>query len=90
MRAFPQTVSFDNASDIFARFALLNTHDLRTQGIARGRDISRLAIKKKEERLQALIGRIEVLEAEREGWRVAQLKREGDARVEKDGHEPIT
>jgi len=57
---------------------LLNMHDLRAQGIARGRDISRLAIRKKDERIQALIGRIEVLEAERAGWRVARLKREGD------------
>jgi hypothetical protein len=55
---------------------LLNTHDLRAQGIARGRDISRLAIRKKDERIEALIGRIEVLEAERESWRVARLKQE--------------
>jgi hypothetical protein len=59
---------------------LLNTHDLRAQGIARGRDISRLAIRKKDERIQALIGRIVVLEAEREGWRVARLKQERSGR----------
>ncbi|PGH14668.1 hypothetical protein AJ80_05849 [Polytolypa hystricis UAMH7299] len=56
---------------------LLNTHDLRTQGIARGRDISRSAIKKKDEKIQALTGRIEVLEAEREAWRMKGFKGPG-------------
>lgn len=53
---------------------LLNTHDLRTKGIIRGRDISRLAIQKKEERIQELQGRIDTLESEREAWRAARMK----------------
>ncbi|KAK2812043.1 hypothetical protein FQN50_001752 [Emmonsiellopsis sp. PD_5] len=57
--------------------ALLNTHHLRTQGIIKGRDISRLAIKTREERIRALMGRVEGLEAEREAWRVGRLRERG-------------
>lgn len=51
----------------------LNAHDLRTLGILKGRDISRLAIKKREERIQELQGRISALEAEKEAWRASAL-----------------
>lgn len=53
---------------------LLNTHDLRTLGIMKGRDISRLAIKTRDEKIQELLGRIETLEAEKEAWRAGSLK----------------
>ena len=43
-----------------------NKHALRTQGIAKGRDISRLAIKTKDEKIAELQARIAALEAERE------------------------
>lgn len=62
---------------------LLNTHDLRTKGIIRGRDISRIAIKKKEERIQELVGRIDVLEAEREAWKASSIN-EKDVKKEPD------
>ncbi|KAK2806944.1 hypothetical protein FQN51_005746 [Onygenales sp. PD_10] len=58
--------------------ALLNTHHLRTQGIMKGRDISRLAIKTRDERIRALMGRVEGLEAEREAWRVGRLRGRGE------------
>ncbi|KAK2831915.1 hypothetical protein FQN49_007040 [Arthroderma sp. PD_2] len=48
---------------------LLDMNDLRTLGIIKGRDISRLAIKEREERIEGLQSRISVLEAERESWR---------------------
>lgn len=43
-----------------------NKNALRTQGIAKGRDISRLAIKAKDGKIAALQARIAALEAERE------------------------
>lgn len=46
--------------------ALLDQHHLKTQGIIRGRDISRMALKKKDEEIQALKARVERLETERE------------------------
>jgi GAF domain-containing protein len=46
--------------------ASLDQHHLKTQGIIRGRDISRMALKKKDEEIQALKARIERLETERE------------------------
>lgn len=46
--------------------ASLDQHHLKTQGIIRGRDISRMALKKKDEEIQALKERIESLETERE------------------------
>jgi hypothetical protein len=45
---------------------LLNRHDLRMQGIVRGREISRLALKKKDEQIRELNERIEGMEVERE------------------------
>lgn len=45
---------------------LLDQHHLKTQGIIRGRDISRMALKKKDEEIQTLKSRIERLETERE------------------------
>ncbi|KAF3481913.1 PX domain-containing protein [Arthroderma uncinatum] len=52
---------------------LLDMNDLRTLGIIKGRDISRLAIKEREKRIEGLLSRIEVLEAERESWRALSL-----------------
>lgn len=45
---------------------LLNKHDLRTQGIAKGRDITRLALGNKDKKIADLEARIASLEAERE------------------------
>lgn len=61
--------------------ALLDRHDLRTQGIIRGREVSRMALKKKEAQIRELNKRIEGLEAEREMERavIAGLKTENDA-----------
>lgn len=53
---------------------LLNMHDLRTLGIKKGRDISRMAIKTRDEEIQKLREKIESLEAERESWRIGSLK----------------
>lgn len=55
-----------------------NKHALRTQGIAKGRDISRLAIKAKDGRIAELQARIAALEAERENNRavIRHLRRD--------------
>ncbi|KAI1612117.1 hypothetical protein EDD36DRAFT_275202 [Exophiala viscosa] len=45
---------------------LLNKHDLRTQGIIKGREITRLAIQSKDKKIAELQSRIAVLEAEKE------------------------
>ncbi|GAD97245.1 conserved hypothetical protein [Paecilomyces variotii No. 5] len=57
---------------------LLNRHELRSRGITRGREISRLALKKKEDEIKQLNERIQGLEAEGEMRRTADvgLKRE--------------
>ena len=64
--------------------SLLNTHDLRIKGIIRGRDISRLAIQNKEERIQELQGRIDTLESEREAWRAAGMRDNNGMKQEQD------
>ena len=46
--------------------SLLDRHDLKAQGVTRGREITRIALQKKEEKVKELMGRIEALEAERE------------------------
>ena len=46
--------------------AVLHRHDMRTQGISKGREISRLAVKAKEAKIVELQARIASLEAERE------------------------
>ena len=45
---------------------LLNNHDLRTQGIIKGRDITRLAVQAKDKKIGELQARISALEAEKE------------------------
>jgi hypothetical protein len=57
---------------------LLNKHDLRTQGIAKGRDITRLALGNKEQKIAELEARIAGLETERETSRavIAYLRAE--------------
>lgn len=52
---------------------LLDTHDLQLRGISKGRDISRVAVRKKDEQIQTLLDRIDVLETEREMWRASVL-----------------
>lgn len=46
--------------------SLLNAHELKTKGIVRGRDISRIALKKKDEQIMRLNERIQSLESQRE------------------------
>lgn len=46
--------------------SLLNRHDLKTQGIIRGRDMTRLALKKKDSEISSLKVRVENLEAQRQ------------------------
>lgn len=46
--------------------AHLDRHDLRTQGIIKGREVSRIALKKKDDQIRMLNARIEGLEAEKE------------------------
>lgn len=55
---------------------LLSNYELRTQGIAKGRDISRVAIQTKDRRITELQARIQGLEAERETTRtvISHLK----------------
>jgi hypothetical protein len=45
---------------------LLNKYDLRTQGIIKGRDITRLAVQAKDRKIAELQARISALEAEKE------------------------
>ncbi|KAI9790150.1 MAG: hypothetical protein M1816_005350 [Peltula sp. TS41687] len=61
---------------------ICNRHSLRTQGIAKGRDLSRLAIKTKEVKIAELQGRIASLEAEKESDMITikDLKRQLAAR----------
>ncbi|KAJ5520411.1 Zinc finger GRF-type [Penicillium fimorum] len=46
--------------------SLLNRQELKTQGIIRGRDMTRLALKKKDDDIKKLQGRVSNLEAQRE------------------------
>ena len=57
---------------------LLNRHDLRVQGIVKGRDITRLAVQAKDKKIAELQARIAGLEAERETSRavIAHLKQD--------------
>ena len=45
---------------------LLNKHDLRTQGISKGRDLVRVAVQSRDRKIAELQSRISVLEAEKE------------------------
>ena len=45
---------------------VLSKHDLKAQGVVKGRDISRMALKAKEAKIVELQARIASLEAERE------------------------
>jgi hypothetical protein len=67
-----------NSSVQFQLIELLNRHELRTQGIAKGRDITRLAIQSKERKIAELQARIAGLEAERQTSRtvIAHLKQD--------------
>ncbi|KIW77481.1 hypothetical protein Z517_09927 [Fonsecaea pedrosoi CBS 271.37] len=57
---------------------LLNRHDLRTQGIIKGRDITRLAVQAKDRKITELQARISALEAEKETNKrvIAHLKQD--------------
>lgn len=46
--------------------SILSRHDLKTQGVSRGRDISRLALKARDAKVAELQAKIQSLEAERE------------------------
>lgn len=61
--------------------AVLNKHVLKVQGIAKGRDISRLAIKAKDATIAELQARVAALEAERETNRavIRHLRRDMEA-----------
>jgi hypothetical protein len=60
---------------------VLSKHALRISGIVRGRDVSRAAIKKKDERIAELEGVIGRLEREREVDRVVIGHLKGDVRA---------
>lgn len=55
--------------------SIVTKHDLKSQGIVKGRDISRLAIKAKDAKIAELQARIASLEAEREVERGVQRMR---------------
>lgn len=59
---------------------ILSKHDLKTQGVVKGRDISRLGLKAKEAKIVELQARIASLEAEREVDRgvIRALRWEGE------------
>lgn len=59
---------------------ILSKHDLKSQGVVKGRDISRLALKAKEAKIVELQARIASLEAEREVDRgvIRSLRWEGE------------
>ena len=54
----------DDAAEVIK--GICNKYALKLQGVTKGRDISRIAIKAKDERIAELQGRITALEAERE------------------------
>jgi len=60
--------------------AILSKHDLKSQGVVKGRDISRLALKAKEAKIAELQARVASLEAERELDRgvIRSLRWEGE------------
>ena len=62
--------------------SVLSRHDLKAQGVVRGRDITRLALKAKEARIAELQMRIERLEADGELDRgvIKQLRWESENR----------
>ena len=59
---------------------MLSKHDLKFQGVVRGRDISRLALKAKEAKIMELQAKVASLEAERELDRgvIRSLRWEGE------------
>ncbi|EXJ74529.1 uncharacterized protein A1O5_02825 [Cladophialophora psammophila CBS 110553] len=65
---------------------LLNKHDLRTQGIIKGRDITRLAVQAKDKKIAELQARISTLEAEKETSKrvISHLKHDMAASPKKD------
>ncbi|KIW92372.1 uncharacterized protein Z519_07356 [Cladophialophora bantiana CBS 173.52] len=65
---------------------LLNKHDLRTQGIIKGRDITRLAVQVKDKKIAELQARISALEAEKETNKrvISHLKHDMAASPKKD------
>ncbi|KAL2367606.1 hypothetical protein RJZ57_008029, partial [Blastomyces gilchristii] len=55
---------------------LLNAEYLHTQSIIKGRDATSAAVRNRDVQIQALRGRIELLEAEREGFRLGRRSRD--------------
>nr|POF26102.1 hypothetical protein CFP56_22250 [Quercus suber] len=79
----PLTIPPQIVSDLRS---ILSKHDLRTQGVTKGRDISRLAMKAKDAKIAELHAKIASLEAEREMERgIRKLKGQGAARDNGDG-----
>ena len=58
---------------------LVESHDLRVQGVLRGREASRAAIQTKEKRITELSGRISALEGEKEMLKTVIATMKGDA-----------
>ena len=44
--------------------AVLNRHEMKMQGVIKGRDVTRMALKKREEEVQLLRERVDALEVE--------------------------
>lgn len=68
--------------DILSKLrSVLSKHDLRAQGVTKGRDISRLAIRAKEAKVAELQARVASLEAQREVDRavIRNLRQQGKA-----------
>jgi len=70
---------------------LLDKHDLRTQGIIKGRDITRLAVQTKEIKIAELQSRITALEGERETNRtvISLMKHDIAASPKKGGQKKM-
>lgn len=80
----PATIAPDVLSAVRS---VVSRHDLKTQGITKGRDVSRLAIKAKDAKISELQARIASLEADREVDRgvIRQLRWQRDNKQDSQG-----
>ncbi|KAF7186840.1 hypothetical protein HII31_11800 [Pseudocercospora fuligena] len=69
--------------------SILSKHDLRTQGVTKGRDISRLALKAKEAKIVELEARIASLHAEKEVDRsiIERMRWRNENQIQNDDEE---
>lgn len=67
--------------------AILTKHDLRTEGVKMGRDISRAVLKTKEARIVELEERIRILEEERVGGGGGSLRESSTMLQQREGEE---